>query len=80
MAAFGILHTVFIYLEGADRLYCKMSEQTKYTTIMFSIFLFADTFSFLKTTTDPHIFGYLNIKSEYELCKIKNLYLRNDCK
>ena len=40
-------------------------------------FLFADAFWFRKTTTDPHIFDYLIIKSGYELYKIKNLYLRN---
>jgi hypothetical protein len=68
---------MFLYLEDADHLYCEMSEQTKYTTIMIQIFLFVETFWFRKTITDPHIFAYLNIKSGYELPKIKNLYPRN---
>jgi hypothetical protein len=35
---------------------------------------------FRKTTTDPHIFACLNIKSGYELYKINSLHLRNDFK
>jgi hypothetical protein len=37
-------------------------------------------FDFKKTITDLHIFAYLNIKSGYELSKIKNLYPRNTFK